>query len=340
MQTENREHFGSLDGLRAFAAIGILVMHVKVKGSFELDGILYDTIIPSFTHFTLLFMMLSAFGMCCGYYKKILENKISVTEFYSRRYQKIWPYFAILVLADMLLGFSKEALLEAFANLTLVFALLPNFEMSVLGVSWTLGVIFLFYMLFPFFCFLLKDKKTAWFTFAVAVLYQIACVSYFMDSAHVVEGFRVKLNFLYCAEYFVAGGILYLYRDKICRLVEKYRYFLLVLCVAVWAACYLVKLPEVLSGIKLLVLFSLCFMYAIGTHGKILNNRVMRFLSSISMELYLCHFGVLRVAKKLGLAYAFGTGAGAFWFTTAFVLVGSVLFSVCARWMLSKLHKK
>jgi len=335
MQTKKTEQYTSIDGLRAFSAIGILLMHVRLESNYQIEGFLFNKIIPSFTHLTLLFMMISGFCMCCGYYEKIKENRISVTEFYSRRYQRIWPYFAILVLLDLLLGFSKEALMEAFADLTLVFALLPNFEVSVLGVGWTLGIIFLFYMLFPFFCFLLKDKKTAWFTLVVAILYQIFCVTYFMDSAHVVEGFRVKLNFLYCAVYFVAGGIIYLYRELISKWVEKLRYVVLILCLILWFGYYFVKLPTAGYGIWYLALFSMTLMYAIGTKGKILNNRVTRFLSDISMEIYLCHFGVLRVANKLKLTYLFGNGIASYLFTAVFVLAGAIVFAVGAKKVLN-----
>lgn len=331
MQIREKERFTSIDGLRAFSAIGILMMHVRMEGNYNIDGALFNKIIPSFTHLTLLFMMISGFCMCCGYYEKIKENKISITEFYSRRYQRIWPYFAVLVVLDLLLGFSKEALMEAFADLTLVFALLPNFELSVLGVGWTLGIIFLFYMLFPFFCFLLKDKKTAWLSFAVAALYQIVCVRYFMDSAHVVEGFRVKLNFLYCAVYFLAGGLIYLYREAISKWVAKYRYVLLVLCLAVWLGYYVISIPAAYRGLWYLVLFAGMLCYAIGTKGRLLNNRLTKFLSGISMEIYLCHFGVLRVVGKLNLKYLFGTGAWSYLFITAFVLIGAVAFSVCAK---------
>lgn len=339
MQTQKKERFSSIDGLRAFSAIGILMMHVRLESNYEVEGFLFNKIIPSFTHLTLLFMMISGFCMCCGYYEKIKENQISITEFYSRRYQRIWPYFAILVVMDLLLGFSKDTLMEAFADLTLTFALLPNFEMSVLGVGWTLGIIFLFYMLFPFFCFLLKDKKTAWFTLVVAVLYQVVCVSYFMDSAHVVEDFRVKLNFLYCAVYFVAGGIIYLYRDVITKWVAKLRYIVLLLVLAVWFGYYAVKLPTAGYGIWYLVLFSLVLMYAIGTRGRILNNRMTHFLSDISMEIYLCHFGVLRVADMLGLKYLFGNGGWSYLFTTMFVLAGAVVFAICAKKVINVILK-
>ena len=331
MKNEEKELYSAIDGLRACSAVGILMMHVRMEGSFNIKGWVYQQVIPSFTHLTLLFMMISGFCMCCGYYEKIKENTISVTEFYSRRYQRIWPYFSILVLMDLLLGFGKEALMEAFADITLVFALLPNFEMSVLGVGWTLGIMFLFYMLFPFFCFLLKDKKSAWMTFAVAIIYQVVCVEYFMDSAHVVEGFRVKLNFLYCAVYFVTGGILYLYRETVSKYVAKHRYLVAVAGTAVWLGYYFVKPGNVVRGVWLLALFTLVLGYAIGTNGKLLNNKGMKFLSGISMEVYLCHFGVLRVAKKLGVCSLFGNGWVAYVCTVSFVLMGAVAFSVCAK---------
>ena len=37
-------------------------------------------------------MIISAFGMCCGYYNKIENNEISVNEFYKKRFQKILPF--------------------------------------------------------------------------------------------------------------------------------------------------------------------------------------------------------------------------------------------------------
>ena len=61
--------YGSLDGLRAYAAIGILLMHVQATvGVSPTGGFIYDTFIPSLTHFVYLFLVISAFSVCCGYY--------------------------------------------------------------------------------------------------------------------------------------------------------------------------------------------------------------------------------------------------------------------------------
>ena len=53
---------------------------------------MFEQLIPSFTNLVFLFMMVSGFGMCCGYYQKFKDQKISVGEFYAKRYSKIWPY--------------------------------------------------------------------------------------------------------------------------------------------------------------------------------------------------------------------------------------------------------
>lgn len=105
-------------------------------------GFVFERLIPSFTNLVFLFMMVSGFGMCCGYYQKIVDQKISVEDFYKKRYIKIWPYFALLCALDFVISPSKESLFEVFANLTLCQGLLPNAKISVIGVSWTLAVIF------------------------------------------------------------------------------------------------------------------------------------------------------------------------------------------------------
>jgi len=62
--------YHSLDGLRAVAAIGIVMMHVLSNLSVKLTIEPLRSIINPFTNFTFLFMIVSAFGMCCGYYEK------------------------------------------------------------------------------------------------------------------------------------------------------------------------------------------------------------------------------------------------------------------------------
>jgi peptidoglycan/LPS O-acetylase OafA/YrhL len=105
-----KDRYGSLNGLKAFAAIGIVMMHINANTSYEVTGYFYNQVIPSFTNFVFLFMTISAFGLCCGYYEKINKNEISVTAFYKKRFKKILPFFALLVLTDTVLSLSISTL--------------------------------------------------------------------------------------------------------------------------------------------------------------------------------------------------------------------------------------
>ena len=221
------DRYEGIDGLKAYAIIGIALMHVLANGEYELGGFVFGKLIPNFTNLVFLFMMVSGFGMCCGYYQKITDRKISMEEFYSKRYIKIWPYFALLCALDFVISPSKNSLYEVFANLTLCQGLLPNANISVIGVSWTLAVIFVFYMLFPFFCFLLGNKKRAWSVAAAALIFNLLCGSYFFDKNHIVDpisvGFSSRLNIVYDAIYFIAGGLIFLYRKELAKFAQKYK---------------------------------------------------------------------------------------------------------------------
>ena len=69
-----KERYDNLDGLRSYAAIGIVMMHVLANSRYAVRGFLFiSRIIPSFTNITFLFMVISAFSMCCGYYEKFKD---------------------------------------------------------------------------------------------------------------------------------------------------------------------------------------------------------------------------------------------------------------------------
>jgi peptidoglycan/LPS O-acetylase OafA/YrhL len=88
-----RKHYDAIDGLRTIACIGIVMMHVQANNQYAISGFIYDKLIGSFTDFVFLFMVISAFGMCCGYFVRVLNNEISPESFYAKRYGKILPFF-------------------------------------------------------------------------------------------------------------------------------------------------------------------------------------------------------------------------------------------------------
>ena len=316
--------YSGINGLRAFSAIGIILMHVLANGGYALNSQIANRLILSFTDLVFLFMLISGFSMCCGYYDKFVNNRIDLGKFYGKRFQKIWPYFAMLCLLDVVIAPSRESLYEAFANLTMMFGLLPDPNLSVIGVGWFLGLVFVFYMVFPFFCYLLSDRRRAWFSFAVALVLSKVCEVYFDVG---------RVNLLYSGVFFLGGGLVFLYREQILVAACKFRWLLLLGCAAA-AACYYAlgaSVPVMLVACVLLLAV------AMGAKEKgILSNRVTEFLSNISLELYLGHMVIYRVLEKLNLLKLFGNGVVSYLVAAVATVVGTVVFAVVATWALGK----
>ena len=298
-----KERYNNLDGIRAYACIGIVLMHVRANGNFRINGFLYDRVIASFTNFTFLFMLLSAFSMCCGYYERFKNNSISLEQFYKRRYQRIWPFFALLCTVELIVDHSLTSLYEWFADLTLAFGLLPNANISVVGVGWFLGTVFVFYMIFPFFVFLMSNKKRAWVVMGITMILNILCQVYFFDENHVLEGVGGRSNIIYSSIFFVAGGLIYLYRDQI-KKCNKW----IIGAFAISAVIFYFVIND--SVYSLLVMYVIFAMGGISLSGRvsrtILQNRVVLFFAGISMEIYLCHMFSFRVIEKVHLLHIAG----------------------------------
>ena len=71
-------HYPGLDVVRVIAIAGIVLMHVLANGNYDLSGFLFEKVIGTAGNFTILFMMVSAFGMCCGYYEKFKAGTINI----------------------------------------------------------------------------------------------------------------------------------------------------------------------------------------------------------------------------------------------------------------------
>lgn len=313
----DKEYYFGIDGLRTFATIGIVMMHMKANNKYAISGYIYDDIIPSFTNFVFLFMTLSAFGMCCGYYLKVLNNQLSVSDFYKRRIKRIWPFFAVLVVIDLIVSHSIDAVYEGLADLSLMFGLLPGAgNISVIGVGWFLGLVFVFYLFFPFFCFLLENKKRAWMAFAVSLMLNFLCTQYFKVS---------RTNILYSSCFFMAGGLVYLYREILGQLDRGG--VLLVSGAAVLLHYLIGGSPATWLFVSvMLLILQLC-------PRRRGENRLLGKFSRISMEVYLCHMFIFRIIEILHLNTIIGDGWLQYLTTVILVLAGSVLFAILMQYL-------
>lgn len=323
------QRYDNLDGLRSFSCIAIIAMHIAANANYQIDSWLFTDVIRLWGHLVALFLMISGFGMFCGYYEKFRSGSVDLNIFYSKRYSKILPFFISLIIIDILMDRSFSHIIEGITEATMVFGLLPNNQPSVIGVSWTLGVIFLFYMLFPFTVYLCWNKKRAIISFILSIVISIFCSAYYFTESFVIEGFVARHNILYCAPWILGGGIVYLYRNEIKSFVTRFRWAFLAGCITLDVIWHFV--PEEIAQVdtwmlKNLFLYLPFLMYAISVDSKVLSNKVMRYFSGISLELYLAQMVIYRVVEKANCLYLFGNGWISFIATCAIVLILLILF--------------
>lgn len=311
-------------------------------------GVKYDDsrfleIIGGFGGLTRLFFIISGFSICCGYYEKFKSGSITPVNFYKKRYGRILPFFACLCMLDFVLTHTKYSFYELFANLTLLFGFIPYHEIEQIGVGWFLGVIFSFYILFPYFVFCLDNRRSGVVSLLLSICFAsiISLYSFSQKSPIPCTEYLGK-NILLFAPFFLCGGYIYLWRNNLTNIVSSNREIATIIIIAVIVLYYgpldfgfvfNESITTINEGVpyfrelKMLVFFSCLLVYAIGTHGIVLNNRMVKYLSSISMEIYLCHMVCFRVIEKLGLTRHFSNEMMKYAITSILVIVMAVVFS-------------
>lgn len=91
---------------------------------------------------------------------------------------------------------------------------------------------------------------------------------------------------------------------------------------------------------KNLVLFLAWLCYAISVDSKILSNKVMKYLSGISLELYLAQMVIFRVVEKAKCLYLFGTGWISFLAVWVAVIIGLIAFIEIYRFAVKLISKR
>ena len=307
-----------------------VLSNIGVKPS---ENYLTEKLIPWFTDFTLMFMVVSGFSLCCGYYDRVKTGTITPNAFYKKRYMRILPFFACLCLLDLVISPSVEQVYNLIANLTLCFNFIPNAQITMIGVGWFLGLVFVFYLLFPFFVFLLDSKRRGWISLVIALVFAGLCTvhSYNVDIPVPNIG---RTNIIYTMPLFMTGGMIYLYRDKM-KMTGGRQYICFAMCIGVTFLFF--AFPEMRKNgfgalVAELILFGCWLVYALGSKDLILNNRVVRFISGISMEVYLCHMVMFRVVERIHLERFIADGDVLYILTCGLVICGALVFS----WFMKK----
>ena len=329
--TIENKRFDTINGLRTIACLGIVLMHISANVGYLESSNCIVNVISQFTNFVFLFMTISAFGICCGYFDKIKNHEISPEKFYSKRILKILPFFLFLIVIDIIIEHSIPSLIEGFADATLLFGLLQK-NISVIGVAWFIGLVFIFYIIFPYFTYLFSSKKKACVITIIALLMNLSCTYYFDVG---------RENMFYSFIYFCIGGLIYLYKNEIIN-IFKNKKILSFIFIIISIKLYFINIIDnqymFLFKNILLIVSLLC--YAISCDSKILNNKFTKFIGNISFEIYLCHMFVFRIFEKINLINVFSNSWLSYIFISILVIFGSICMSLIFKKIYSLITKK
>lgn len=236
----------------------------------------------------------------------------------------------MLCLLDFAVEPNLDTFYQVFANLTLCFNLLPQANISVIGVGWFLSVIFLFYMLFPFFVFMIDSKRRTWLSLVIALAFVFVGMN-----GQFVEGEMTRKNIVFCAPLFILGGLVFLYRKRISGFGKSHS-LICIFTTVVLTICYFV-FRKLLVGFPAYVvevmLFALWLAYAVGAKDIVLKNKVVKYLSGISMEIYLAHMVLFRVVEKVHVERFIHQADLLYIVTCLVTIIGVICFAHVMKYM-------
>ena len=85
-----------------------------------------------------------------------------------------------------------------------------------------------------------------------------------------------------------------------------------------------------------LAVFTLWLVYAVGSSDFVLNNKVVKYLSGISMEIYLAHMLIFRVVEKVHLENYIGQNDVLYVATLLLTITGVVCFAHVMKFYILK----
>lgn len=192
-------------------------------------------------------------------------------------------------------------------------------------------------LLVSFFVVALWTRRRAWFSLWIAIALNYLCKTYFavgdMAASHIC------LQWMCC---FVAGGVIYLYKDCIIQWNRRHPRLDWV-SITVGLLLTLTFFPawgQLFSTVKSIGGFALIMVGALTDRRKLLANTFTRIISDISLEIYLSHVFILRVIQKVGIIQRLSNPTIAYVVTVLFTVFGSIVFAVSFRFLSVRIKQK
>lgn len=303
---DSQQNLGFIDALRGVAILMVIITHVSPATPNVSDLI---TSLCSYGRMGVqLFFVLSAFTLCLTYAGRMNEP-YSVSKFYIRRCLRIAPmyYLGILFYSGLLI-FERGFESANYAKIIWHFSLLHGLNMGafndVVPGGWSIGVEFLFYLIFPFIFKMVHGSLRAMsIALVISIFLSLVLYSYLVFYAGVnVHAYSLGYwNFINQAPVFIVGFLLYFNFFN-----AKKEHSTIVLCLLFFGATivslvlYLLKPLFATVFIPVASAISFYALACLFSRYGFLAHRVLREIGKVSFSMYLIHFFVMDIVIGFG----------------------------------------
>jgi peptidoglycan/LPS O-acetylase OafA/YrhL len=337
MLQRNYNDTNFITSLRAIAILFVFLIHSG--GGLRELGPMGNFIVDSGKHGVQMFFIISGFTI----FSQFFSEKYTLKKFLFVRLSRISiPYYPILIILFIYInygGVQFNGWANKFNNgdidmlnfLAHIFYFSPysiNFQNTIIGVEWTIGIEVFFYVLFGliihFKVLQLNNKSLS--SIGISLLVLSLSMNLFAKVLKLDHLFVHWLPFKYGYMFFL-GGLAYYFRKKqnnkeIITVMSDY--LLLVIVLFFGAMVISSRFLQISRGIVELYFVVSTFLLIIffNSNGKIsfiLNNKIAIFVGSISYSFYLIHFIVIGILPKSDIAI--------FDFIIAFVVTVTMSFA-------------
>ena len=318
----NKTYIPIIDGLRALAVLIVFLFHLKIPG-FNGGFIGVD-----------IFFVISGYLITSIYFsEKRKNNKFSFLNYFRKRIFRLFPSLIFVILVSLLFGYillspsdlieiSKSAIYSILFLSNIYFFLDSSYwanlnEYKFFIHTWSLGIEMTFYILMPFFLFLIHrfNNKIKFLICLFTIVISIFLIIFLISKGPTIEsvklfglfyGKEVSDILFYLIPFrffeFLFGSLIFFLPEKKFNQKIKQLFFLVGLGL-IFYSLYLVspdhKYQSLLITISLIG-SSLIIYFKDASHiNKILNNKIAIFVGLISYSLYLVHWPIISYFKYI-----------------------------------------
>jgi peptidoglycan/LPS O-acetylase OafA/YrhL len=315
--TTNIVYLPGLNGLRAIAALAVVVAHITLSlKEFGLDNKILGTDkdgnatgLYLAVHGVTIFFTLSGFLITYLLLKEKEVARLKVKNFYIRRILRIWPlyylYFFICMATIWLydINFTPSAV-PFYIFLAANIPYILGKALPLLGHYWSLGVEEQFYLFFPH---LAKYANKKLLRISIALILVLLSAKFIFWGLHRLYDINLPLQAISITRFHtmligVAGAILYYNKNRIFFSITTHK----AAQIAAWAVLTLIAfnkfhIASVIDGELVSVVTVFLIMGQITKRNNIVNleNKVFDFIGKISYGIYVLHPLLIYYCYKL-----------------------------------------